>query len=168
MKLKILILITLVLLSNQMIFGQEPDWMKKMKSITLLSSTRDDVNKLLGQPRGNRISYLEYYVLEGEISVQYSSKCRTIIVEGKEVVEGWNIPEWTVTTISFSPNKKLTLKKLKFDVTGFNSYPVLDSRGAKIYENDELGIEYGIGYGGKLDLITFYPANKYDNLHCKK
>ncbi len=104
---------------------------------------------------------------EGEISVQYSRKCRTIIVEGKEVVEGWNIPEWTVTTISFSPNKKLTLKKLKIDVAGFNSYPVSDSRDARVYENDELGIEYGIGSKGKIELITFYPASKYDNLHCK-
>ena len=169
MKIKTISLLILLSILTQVVIGQEPDWLKKIKNITLLSSTRDDVIKIFGHPKNENGSSLEYFfVKDGEISVQYSvGKCKTTIIEGKETIQGWNVPDWTVVDIAFSPNKNSKYKKHKHNFTGFKSSPVYDFPNARVYENDELGVRYSINSKGMVELITFYPADKYDYLYCK-
>ena len=149
--------------------GQESDWLKKLKSITLLSSTRNDVINLYGQPRKEKTGHWDIFdIMEGEITVEYSEgKCRTSNLDGKVKNSGYLVPEWTVVNVAFFPKKKFTLKNLKIDVTGFNSYPVYDVPGAKIYENNVLGAKYDISSKGKIEYISFTPADKHDYLLCK-
>lgn len=168
MRVKIIFLLGLLIFSSQLVFGKEPEWLKKMKSLTLLSSTRDQVIKIFGQPENDNRSYLENFVLEdGRISVQYSTgKCKTTIIDGKEVKQGWNVPEWTVVNVYFSPNKRFKPEKLKISFTGFRSYPISDVPNAVVYENDELGVDYSLTKG-KIEFITFRPPEKLSYLHCE-
>lgn len=164
MKLKLYFLFGLILTLNCSVFAQEPEWFKNIKNIVVMSSTREDVTKLFGQPENSNSQYFKYYDLkEGKLSVEYS---RGLCSDEKK--EGWNVPEFTVTRIFFDFYKPVNSKKLPIDSTGFRKYPIKDVSGAFIYESDEKGIDYSVTSEGKIESITFYPSNKYDHLFCEK
>lgn len=168
MKWKIVLLL-LFLLSTNVALSKEPKWLKKIKEIEPLFSSRGDVIKLFGQPLNKeRASYLNYYDLEnGRMSVLYSTgECISKKEGDAELIDDWNVPEWTAIEITFTPKKRISLKKLNVNFAGFQSSVVGDVPGAMIYENDELGIDYTV-FEGKIEDITFRPPKKYIHLHCK-
>ncbi len=168
MKVRIISVIILLISSNQFAFGQQPDWLEKIKSLTLLTSTRDDVIKVFGNPNrkiGNDWEY--FHLIDGEVRIRYSiGKCETLNFNGKETPVGWLVPEGTVIEIDFKPSKKIKPKKLNFDLSKFYSYPDGDSLYITIYQNDELGINFAL-YKESITYMTFYPSNKLKDLHCK-
>ena len=138
-----------------------------MKQIKLLSHTREDVIKLLGNPVDNRKEgYLWYYDFpEGRMEVLYQTKqcVSPPDNEGKRI--GWKVPEWTVVEVGFSLNERTKPKKLNLGFEGFVAKPIYDVPDAFEYTNEESGIEYGINEGN-LEDITFVPVKKYSYLHC--
>jgi|ERR1044072_1002067 hypothetical protein len=168
MKVKLFFIIFLVLLVNSAT-AQNLLWLSKMKEIVLLKSTRADVRRILGEPDDHKDDGLEYIGFEGgRFTVLYTTgTCLTKNENNRKVIYGWLVPEGTVQQISFTPNKALKPKKLPIRFEGFTSYKVSDVPDSIIYENDTLGIDYGT-YKGKIDKITFRPANKLYNLKCKE
>lgn len=168
MRLKIVLLSASFLLLTNIALAKEPDWLKKLKSIEPLFSTREDVIKVFGQNLDNEKDYLEYYELDGgRMSVQYSTgRCIRKVEDGAEKIYGWNVPEWTVIDMNFTLKRRVNPKKLNLKYSDFRSYEVNDVPGAMVYENDGLGFDFSV-YKGKISDITFRPSNKYDYLYCK-
>ncbi len=163
------ILSLMLLFFTHSVFSQEPDWLVKIKNIKPLVSTREDVIKMFGEPlEKERISYGKYYDFkDGRMNVIYATGlCVTKLEDGKENVYGWNVPEWTVIDVSFTPKKRINPKKLNINLDEFEKEEVWDVPGSFEYLNNELGIYANI-YKGKLETISFYPAKKYDYLQCK-
>jgi hypothetical protein len=166
---KRLIILLVFLIATNIVFSQEPDWQVKIKTIKPLFSTRDDVIRVFGQPMGKeKRSYGEEYDLEeGRMSVIYTTGlCIRKIEDGLEVVNGWNVPEWTVFLIIFSPTNRISPKRLNINFDNFRSEKISDVPGAVSYENDETGVGYTV-YKGKIETISFQAPNKYDYLQCK-
>jgi hypothetical protein len=162
MKLKAVLLFGLILVFSCSIFAQGPVWFKNIKKIKIFQSTREDVARIFGQPKNPINQYNNIYELkEGELDVEYS---RGLCSSEKR--EGWNVPEFVITRIFFTPNKQINHKKLLVGSNGFHKYEIRDVPGAFIYENDEKGIRYSITSKGKIEAITFYPPSKYDYLFC--
>lgn len=168
MKFKVVLCLILLLFLTSLGAAKVPEWLTKMKQINLLTSTRDDVINLLGNPVDNeKESYLWYYDFEdGRMSVLYETgECVvTPYSDGKPI--GWKVPEWTVVEVSYSPDEWLDPKKLGLNLKGFRSTPINDEPKAAEYVNDKLGIEYIINEG-KIQNVTFRPGKKYNYLQCK-
>lgn len=159
----------MILFITNSIYSQELDGLVKVKSIKLLVSTIEDVASILGEPlEKERLSYGKYYDLQdGRINVIYETGvCVTKIENGIKEVNGWNVPEWTVISVSFTPKERISPKKLNITFNGFEKEEIGDNVGAVAYRNDQLGIYYEV-YKGKIETISFYPSNQFDYLHCK-
>lgn len=165
---KSVIIFVMVLFSTNIVYLKEPDWLVRIKSIKPLVSTRDDVIKMFGEPSDkDRISYGEHYDFKDRrMEIIYETGlCVTKIEDGIPKVYGWNVPEWTVIDVSFTPKKRINPKKLNINFDEFKKEEVWDVPGSFEYLNNELGIYANI-YKGKLETISFYPAKKYDDLYC--
>lgn len=164
MKLKLYFLFVLMLTLSYSIFAQEYEWFRKIKSIIVISSTREDVIKVFGQPKDVTRKYnVSYNLTEGKMDVEYSTG-----LCGLNKKKGWNVPEFTVTRIFFFPSKPFIPKELGVDLTEFRKYEVSDVPGSFEYENEEIGIDYSVTTKGKIEGIEFYPPSKYDYLYCKE
>jgi hypothetical protein len=135
-----------------------------MKAITLLSDTRNDVLKKLGDPvNGERENHLWYYDFdEGRMSISYTTGiCGSFETE----VLGWKVPEWRVEQVGFSFDNDTEPKELGISFKGFDSSPIDDVPGGIDYTNDDLGVDYTVNKG-KIHDITFRPAKKFGYLQC--
>lgn len=169
MKLKIILCLTLLLLLTSPAFSKDPEWLKKIKQIALLTDTYDDVIRILGKPvdGSSEKELSEYFDFkEGRIFVGFESGKCIATPESNGKLVGWKVPRWTVTDISFSPNKWIDPKKLNINFNGFTAKPIYDVSEAVEYRNDELGIDYVLNKG-KIEYITFRPAKKYNYLLCE-
>jgi len=134
--------------------GKDPDWRK----LVPLESTRADVERLLGP---SKETYLADYTLEeGNLSVIYSSgPC------GPDRTGGWNVPKDVVVSLSFSPKQKKRISALKLSPKKFRK--VVDDHvgGVLYYINDEEGITYEV-QRGRVDVVYYEPAGRYEHLYC--
>lgn len=164
MKLKVYILLPLLFLCVNFTYSQEPEWLQNMKKILPLKSTQNDVIKIFGMPTKAGDPYSPEYVLrEGRLFVRYSKGfCR----QNQKL--GWNVEEFTVTEITFNPQKPFKPSKYQISLDGFSVFHQDDVPNAASYENKELGISYFLTSKGTIDNVKFFPSNKYQNLHCKE
>lgn len=183
MRMKIVLLLALLIFSTGIGLSKEPNWLIKRKQVKLLSHTREDVIKILGNPIDNKMdSYIwEYDFAEGRMSIRFEDRGLCIKQLGDDIKRsyGWKVPEWTVTEVDFSPEKPISRKKSFITFVGFTKKPVkYDSKSGATpddykrepflfeYYNDELGIYY-LEYFGKIAGITFYPSKQFNNLKCE-
>lgn len=180
---KIILCLILLLFSTNLVSAKDPEWLRKMKQVKLLSDSYDDVIKIMGKPvdGSSEKELSEYFDFDGgRMFVLFASGLCVVTPysEGKPI--GWKVPEYTVIELSFSPDKHINPKKSFINLKGFTKKPVKyaedysdgatpdDHRRAPFlfeYENDELGISYFEEYG-KISDITFYPSKQFDYLHC--
>lgn len=158
------ILICAVLLSlvcqNQ---AQTIKVIEKIKTLKILSSTRDDLRKAFGEAKDNDYPYTEsFYLKEGKITADYS-----VGLCGENNKIGWHVPEWTITRIWFDPEKPLDPQQLKIDFTGFKKTEVFDVPGAFEYEDKKSGIGYSVTRQGKIEFISFDPPTEFNYLDCE-
>lgn len=150
--------------------AQGRGWFEKMKSLELLSFSRDDVLKLMGDPVENdRESHIWYYDFkEGRMSILFSSGvCKSKGHKGLQAFSGWNVPAWRIVEIAFSPDERVEPEKLNIiSFDGFSTRPIHGGREGIEYTNDELGIDYIVNEG-KIQNIIFRPAKSYEHLRCK-
>jgi len=165
MRLKVVWFSILLLFLANTTFPQEPEWLKKMKQIKLLSDSYEDVVKILGEPVEDGIEKdtSEYFDFrEGRMSVSFEpGNC------GDGMIEGWKVPKYTVIEVNFFPDEWIDPKKLNVNFKGFTAKSIHEGREGIEYVNDELGIDYTVKEG-KIQDITFRPAKKYDYLRCKE
>ena len=164
MKFRIIISILILAVFDFSVSAQESEVLSKLKKINLLKSTRDDIIRVFGEPEISTYPYFKSYSLkDGKVDIEYSTG-----LCGNKNKDGWNVPEFTVTRIFFDFKKPPNPKKyLNIHSKDFRKYPIKDVPGAFIYENEKIGIDYSITRKGKIESVTFYPAQKYDHLYCE-
>lgn len=166
---RLAIVIVVFMIANSTAFSQNSDWLVKMNKIHLLTDKYDEVIKVLGDPvGGSKEKKLSAYfnLPEGRIFVGFASGLCVVTPysDGKPI--GWNVPEWTVIEMSFTPNKPLSRKMIPFDLTTFRKSPFRDSPGAYMLANRELGIDLSMNSKGKITLVGFSPTQKLESMHC--
>ena len=138
------------------------------RNIKLLHSKRTDVEKQLRQTT-EASAYLGRYSLQNyELWVDYYpfDHCRPKY--GK--VGEWNVPEWTVTEITYIPGETLPFNNLKLDLRQFKkvheSPHVPDMLS---YINEGKGVDYTLDSDGKtLHSIRYFPSIRDQRLRCEK
>ena len=144
--------------------AQKPDWLIKLEGVVLLQQTHTDIVELFGEPEQSDYPYYRVFRLkDGRLSAHYSTG---FCDEDKK--EGWNVPPLTVTALFFVPKKQIKPEKLGFDLTSFSFSEIFDVPNAFIASNDELGIEFVKTTKGRVETVSFYPANKFDHLYCEE
>ncbi|MEP7149085.1 MAG: hypothetical protein ABI857_09405 [Acidobacteriota bacterium] len=164
-----IVLVMLVIAPEFALLGQEPDWLVKMKKIKLLTDSYEDVVTLLGTPVDGTVEreLSEYFDLpDGRLWVGFASGLCVVTPYSGGAPTGWKVPEWKVTSVSFRPNRPISLKKLKLDFSGYVKSPIDDVPGAFIYRNDALGVEYSVTSRRKIEEIEFFPSTKFAYLQC--
>jgi len=168
---RIALLILIILIGNFNVFSQDPEWLVKMKQLSLLTDSYDDAVKVFGDSNGEsrEKKYSAYFDLHaGRIFVGFASGLCTVTPYSDGIPIGWKVPEWSIISMSFTPKRPLNPKKLPFDLATFGKTPVNDSPGAFILENNELGIELAMNSKKRITFVGLRPPQKFDALHCKK
>jgi hypothetical protein len=166
-KSKILFLLLLTI-TPITVFGQESLSMRKIKTIELLKSTRKDVVTTFGEPlEKDVVSDAKYYdLVDGRMRVAYAVGTCDYGTDGLAKSRGWNVPEWTVISITFTPKERISPESVSVDFAGFEKEIIHDVPGGVAYHNDMLGIHYTV-YKGKIETIMYYPPNETKIFRCK-
>ena len=138
----------------------EPQWRK----IALMSSTREDVERLLGRSQYEGYS-ASYTVENGMIQVEYYPFKYCEPQSGADL----KVPQWTVVEITYTPDNPPKLSDLNLDLKKFRrvreSFDVPDLIS---YVNDEEGVDYTFQADDTLNDIRYFPAKRFDSLRCIK
>jgi hypothetical protein len=165
-----MLLFVVVCSLNSAANAQEPFWYLKIKAIKLLSSTYDDVLQVLGSPLNTPTErdLFEYFAVSGgRVYVTFASgPCDGRIGrEGQR--SGWSVPRWTVTSLTFRPERPLKIKNLSIRKRGFRRYKSSDVPGAYSYENEKSGVDFFVKRNGEIETVTFEPPQSLDNFACR-
>jgi hypothetical protein len=170
------------------ICSQSPAWV----NIRPVESTIADVERIFGKAR-KRDRFIRYEVDDGVYYFSFSEG--VCVTKWKEewnsklgglppLKEGtplsdWDLPEWSVEKVSYSPNEWISVASLGIDLAKLkkvNKSP--DTPDIFDYVDEEEGISYAVQYeykrnGGRVRKIpmvtgiTLFPAARYSNLVCK-
>lgn len=156
--------ILLILVCIVVVPAQIPDWYLKAKKIEILKNTREDVIKIFGETTGGVNKYHASYKYEDYIIyVHYSPGLCEVTKK-----EGWNVPEFTVTSIFVSLYKNINYRKLNIKLKKLHREEIYDVPNAYVYYDYENGESYGIDSKGLLESVSFDPGQKNDYLFCEK
>ena len=149
------------------LFGQvarnDPPAEPKWRKIVLMRSTREDVEKLLGQSQYRGFG-ASYKLEDGTLRVTYYpfSHCA-------ELGADLNVPQWTVVEFTYEPDNPQRLADLHLDLKKFRKQresphvPDLIS-----YINNQDGVDYTFQADKTLSDVRYFPAKRYDYLRCQK
>jgi hypothetical protein len=160
MKRTIITITYLLLLLTGTALSQTVEW----KGITLLHSTRVDVEKLFGASINKEIDL--YDTPDERITVMYSGgTCKN------SKKNYWNVPVDTVVWMLVSPKKELNASVLKNKLNQtFEKYKEMEMSNIFIYYNSDFSIKFqtklldnGIE---DVDFIAFSPGKSGENFRC--
>ena len=138
---------------------QQQGW----QSIVPLHSTRKDVETLLGSPAETRGVASTFKWKDGRVRVFYADG----FCEG--TANDWNVPPDTVVSLTFEPNKDLSITELKLDTTQYERVLDLHLQSAIHYINRKEGIRISTRQekdGEDVQSISYEPAEKDFYLRC--
>jgi hypothetical protein len=173
---RLVVLISLLLLSHFSIFAIVPGWFSRIRSLTIASSTRKDVETIFGNPRivsvydafekepNSSGVDLEYKIREGDFEVSYSSgTC-------KETSRrfGYDVTKDVLTEITFRPKKKPMLKSLGLNTKNFNIVRVDDVVGSFIHYSPNGDIEIATNQNRVLSITFGLSKDQFEELSCKR
>jgi hypothetical protein len=133
---------------------------KEWRRIVPLRTTRAQVERRLGKPRGG------YHELKAERAFVFYSGERC--AGG----EGWDVPRDTVVQIVVTPKTKVLLPSLRLDLRKFEKSPDREIPTHVLYRDREAGLSYEVFEGGGEDdgtilHVKFEPAARDDKqLRC--
>jgi len=138
----------------------EPKW----RTIVVMRSTREDVEKLLGHSQYEGFS-ASYPVKDGRLQVEYYpfNHC------GSEPGANLRVPQWTVVEMTYEPDNPPRLADLNLNLKKFRKQrespdvPDLIS-----YINNKDGVDYTFQADKTLNDIRYFPAKRFDYLRCQK
>lgn len=132
---------------------------KPWRGIVPLHSTREDVEKILGEP--SRLDYI-YDLDEGTVRIVYAKQ---VCEQGLPSNWGnWNVPRDTVTNIIVETD--IPVGQLK--IPNLRRYKWYTDRSlTTFYHLPGPGLEYSVKNGRVLD-ITYGPTTKDNHLLCKR
>jgi hypothetical protein len=162
------LLVFLTLMNNSVYASKKPNWWKKTQQLTVLESTRNDLEKLF---KPFTISYerkfkqhveIQYDTKEGKLFVGYSlGRCSPESDKNGEDVE-----KDVLVMIGFTPKKPVKISNLNIDLSGFFAVKEEDSE-AFYYRSRDLGIEYAIR-NEKLEAVSYMLPKSKESLRCKQ
>lgn len=135
----------------------------KWHQISLMRSTRDDVERLLGNPKypGH---YTSYRVEGGVLSVEYYPFDFCTSPDSF-----LNVPQWTVVEMTYEPDISPTLRELKLELKRFRKVRESPHVPEMItYIDDENGVAYTFQPDNTLNDVRYFATRRYDALKCKK
>lgn len=152
-----------------------PAWYKKIRTIKILETKRDALEKLFGYPK---ITYIdksdysdsvEYKIKDGELSASYSTgPCKDKNIVGYDVEKDIIID----FEITLRMKNAVTIDDLGLDFTGFDRSEIYDLPGIFEYRNDVIGEYYQTREYGNLpksvQKISYYPKTEQEKLQCSK
>jgi hypothetical protein len=128
------------------------------RGIVPLHSTRLDVERLIGPPMQNGITY----DLKSErVTIGYSDGA---CAKGQS--SEWNVPLNTVITITIYPQTKVMLVDLRGDLARFEKYVNPNDPEIISYKNDEEGIGISARLTGEVIVVRYFPPAKDRNMRC--
>lgn len=129
------------------------------KDIKPLKTNREQVGKLLGQPKDKDCTICEYQTKTEEIIIFYST------IPCKGILEGWNVPPNTVLRLVITPKKKKNLSELNLDGQDFIGFGTHNLQ--KYYFNKTTGAFYHFNFRtNDLRYISFDPKEEDNYLRC--
>jgi hypothetical protein len=133
---------------------------KEWRGITPLHSTRQDAERILGQPsRPSRATFSTYYLDEGLVQIMYASESFAKAHDCPET-----IPPDTVLVIYVWLKSENNLQP---DITGMEEFDPAEGMGLKAYYGKKDGVVIVTGMDGKDGfLLICYMANGEDNRFC--
>ena len=150
----------LVILSISTAFHQEKGW----RGIVPLSTSRTEVEKLLGLPKESRGVSSTFRIKDGRVSVFYSDGFCS-----KGATNDWNVPPDTVVILTFQPANSMMIADLKLDKSKYERFQDPHLERAIHYFSKEDGIRISarkMGDGEEIQDITYEPAAKDYHLRC--
>lgn len=139
--------------------GTKPKW----QQIVVMRSTREDVVRLLGQSKYEG-SYTSYKVEDGVLSIEYYPFHFCTSTNSYLKVQ-----QWTVVGMTYEPDNPPTLGELKLDLKRFRKLRESPHVPELItYIDDEDGVAYTFQADNTLNDVRYFPARRYDALHCKR
>lgn len=136
----------------------------RWKQIVVLRSNRLDVERLLGKADSDGYT-VAYDLEEGHLFVDYAvfNFCE------ERNKYGWNVSEWTVTELTYSPYRAPKFSSLKLNLKGFRKIRENPCCPQMItYISDEEGVAYTLNPEGTLNSIRYFPSSRYNYLLCKQ
>jgi hypothetical protein len=134
---------------------------KEWRGIVPLTSTRADVERLLGPSTGDPP---RYYLSENTVYFSYAEcGCSETCQNNK-----WNVPPGTVTLIRVGLKGVVKLADLKLDLTRFEKWPGADDvPGSFVYVDKDEG--FAVDGGGEFaSALIYMPGAKDDRLRCPR
>lgn len=139
--------------------GQTDVW----KSIKVMTSTREDVRKILGQSDQGRGSEV-YSINGGTVDVEYSyGSC------ADKYNSGWNIPKDVVVRFRFTPLTNIKFTSLKLNRRKFEIiHESADVPNLITYIDRSEGVRFVVHRPDDLlQTVGFFPPARYENLRCE-
>jgi hypothetical protein len=150
-----------------LLIGRAVTLAQEWQGITLMRSTRADVERVLG-PSKTADQEASRHEFQGDsVLVIYSDgPCKG---RPKGWASSWGAPRGTVVGISVSPNQEARPKlvDLRLDAGKYRKTAEGDDLNFVKYINDEEGIGYVVNEPlGLVDIIDYWPASRYNHLRC--
>jgi hypothetical protein len=136
---------------------------KDWHGITPLTSTRKDVERLLGPPTTDRGDIIFYDFEKETVSFRFS-KGSCGVGSG-----GWNVPQDVVISVWVTPNPNvLKFTDLKLDATKYKKERDDHVQFIVEYVNEAEGVSYQVDTGadGMVTLIKHFPMSWESHLRC--
>jgi hypothetical protein len=137
--------------------AEAKDW----RGIVPLSSSRADVERLLGTPTINQVDLAVYNNEKEKVSIEYSKGPCTV------EFSPWNVPKDTVISIWVTPMSYVRFAELKLDHTKLKK--LRDEHVGTImhYIGEEEGVEYQVDENkGTVIVIKYLPTAAEEPLRC--
>jgi len=140
----------------------------KLKSIKLLTSTSEDVEKLLVADSFDYSSSSEFYrqTFYMEDSVVTAWYARGTCDQKELEWNDWNVPKWSVTNVSVMPKQDYLLKDVSIDISKFRRERTdWHRKGFFIYFDKSSGRAIGVEHN-RIVGIYFFPSRGEHSKLC--
>lgn len=165
---KLLFAIALICAMSFPTYSAKLAWFSKLNQIKLLTTTREEVEKLFGYPtityksKGKWNETIEYKLKEGQLTVDYSlGKC------SETNKEGYNVEKDVVIDVDIRLKKEVSIAKLNLDLGKFDKREIDDLPGLFTYANADFSERF-TGNSEKLRDFTISPSKEQkEKFSCK-
>jgi hypothetical protein len=173
MRNRILFLLVIVLFNSKITFGTNIKWWLDIQKMKPLTSTRIEVESIVGQPEMVANDSAIYGLPDGRLRITYSNgRC------APDENEGWKAPEGTVIDLSFSLEYEIKLSEFvtyaKIDLNEFSIKKGKDDTPPNIpynydYETEGINLLVLERHNNRfLRSLSFYIPDNYNYPKCKK
>jgi hypothetical protein len=142
--------------------------LEKVKTIKLLESTREDVEKLLARESFSYSSandhYQDFWMEDVVVTIWYSAgTCEQEEYKWND----WKVPEWQVVRVLVSPKEDFSIKDISVDMSKFRKERTdWQRKGYSVYFDKTAGLAIDTRHD-RVERIQFFPPKSNQNKLCE-